>query len=189
MIFASAGHALRWLHQAPAPSAARQHDARAEIEVLRRWIRRLETLRTKTSRDVRRSAGAVMRALRAGDSPAGFLHRDFHDKQVFLERDGRAGFLDFDAAAVGERALDVANMLVHLELRTIQGLWTARIAVDAGSAFLDGYAPTDPVRSRLLAYADATRLRLACLYAFRPPWPEVSDALLGRIGSGLWSRI
>jgi hypothetical protein len=35
------------------------------------------------------------------------------------------------------------------------------------------------------AYGDATRLRLACLYAFRPRWTGISTALLHRIGRPL----
>ncbi len=49
------------------------------------------------------------------------LHRDFFDKQVVVDADGRPGLLDFDTLAAGEAAVDVANMLVHLELRRCSG--------------------------------------------------------------------
>lgn len=69
-------------------------------------------------------------------------------------------------------------------LRAIQGLCTAERAQQAIAAFLQGYAPSPAVLSRVDAYADATRLRLACLYAFRPRWCDgVPAMLLDRIGN------
>src|SRR5699024_6771465 len=99
------------------------------------------------------------------------IHRDLHDKQILISND-RAGLLDFDLAAVGEPALDVANLLVHLELRAEQGLLAQDAAEALTAAFLDEYRPSDPVRAALPAYAAATRVRLAAVYRFRPPWPS-----------------
>ncbi len=47
---------------------------------------------------------------------------------------------------------------------------------------MNGYRPNDEVRQRLDAYADATRLRLAALYVFRPRWTGVPERLLERLG-------
>ncbi|WP_396134697.1 phosphotransferase [Cellulomonas sp. ATA003] len=49
------------------------------------------------------------------------VHRDLHDKQLLVDGSGGIGLLDFDLAAAGEAALDLANLLVHLELRVHQG--------------------------------------------------------------------
>ncbi|UCD75509.1 MAG: aminoglycoside phosphotransferase family protein [Phycisphaerales bacterium] len=182
---ATVGSSLRWLHKVPAEKDIRRHDARAEIEVLRKWIERLDAHKPSLSQHVMRSADEVVGNLENGTSPSGFLHRDLHDKQVFIQSDEGVGFLDFDTAAVGEPALDVANMLVHLELREDQRLWSTGTAEDAASAFLCGYSPDRSTHGRLAAYADATRLRLACLYAFRPMWPGISAAMLDRIGQGV----
>ncbi len=113
------------------------------------------------------------------------IHRDFYDKQVFVDPEGGIGVLDFDTLCVGEPALDVANMLVHLELRSWQGRCSRGPASKAAGAFLDGYDPPPKVQARLGAYRDSTRLRLACLYAYRPRWRHLSADLvrcIGRLG-------
>ena len=89
--------------------------------------------------------------------------------------------MDFDTLAVGEAALDLANALVHLELRALQGHCLPHLAETAAKALLEGYRPDRQVRRRLQAYADASRLRLVCVYALRPRQEPVS-ALLDRLG-------
>ena len=93
--------------------------------------------------------------------------------------------LDFDTLSLGEAALDLANVLVHLELRALQGRCSEARANAAATAMVEGYDPPPPVSSRLRAYADATRLRLACLYAFRPCRKSVVPALLGCVGQAV----
>ncbi|MGY1885308.1 phosphotransferase family protein [Blastococcus sp. SYSU DS0753] len=159
----SLGTALAALHRAPVPPGTPVHDAAAEVAVLRRWA---ELARTFGAADVP-GVEDVARAL--ADRPAGppaLLHRDLHDRQVLVADDGSVGLLDFDLLAAGEPALDVANLLVHLELREQQGLLgTAAVLRDA---VLEGYRPSTATLTRLPAYAAATRLRLAAVYAFRP---------------------
>ena len=75
-------------------------------------------------------------------------------------------------------AIDVANLLVHLELRVMQGHCGSEVAVVAGDAFLEAYRPDRDLRGRIDAYAAATRLRLACVYAFRPCWRHLGAHLL-----------
>ena len=96
--------------------------------------------------------------------------------------DDEIGLIDFDTAARGEAALDVANLLVHLELRVLQGLLDAKVAAASADAFIDGYAA---VPSRMQVYADAARLRLACVYAYRPRWSAVPRRMVDLIGRGL----
>lgn len=91
--------------------------------------------------------------------------------------------LDIDTLCVGEAALDLANVLVHLHLRGLQGLVPAAAAAQAAAALLDGYRPPAPVVARLDAYADAARPRLACVYGFRPAAAGCSEALLATIGA------
>ena len=93
--------------------------------------------------------------------PPGLLHRDLHDGQILLAPDGTIGLLDADTLARGEPALDLGNLVAHLE----------RFAPDpaaATDALLDGYDPPADTARRLGAYTDAARLRLDCVYAFRP---------------------
>jgi len=124
----------------------------------------------------------VERGLRSGSGPSGVLHRDLHDKQLLLPASGIApiGLIDVDTLAVGERALDVANLLVHLELREVQGMLPegrARLGASALRAGFGGGA----VWNRVPAYAAATRLRLAGVYAARRGGDHASREMLRRV--------
>ena len=121
------------------------------------------------------------------DEPVlGLLHRDLHDKQLLLDDAGSIGLIDVDTLTIGERALDIANALVHLELRQAQGLLDPDVAAAAATGFRSGVSAgagltvveDEGVWSRVPAYADATRLRLAGVYAFRPRWRPVAQQLL-----------
>ncbi|MFC7405924.1 phosphotransferase [Georgenia alba] len=129
---------------------------------------------------VRAAAATVEEGLREESAPyLGVLHRDLHDKQVLLDGPGgRLGLIDVDTLAVGERALDVANLLVHLELRERQGLLTPDRAALARTSLRRGLPQEDRLWARVPAYAAATRLRLAGVYAFRPRWSAVARDLL-----------
>ncbi|WP_156761739.1 phosphotransferase [Microbacterium karelineae] len=126
-----------------------------------------------------RVAAGLIRA--AG--PRGVLHRDLHDKQILLPADGidPIGLIDVDTLAIGEKALDAANLLVHLELRELQGLMPGERARAAAEALRRGLGGGS-VWDRVPAYADATRLRLAGVYAARDGWGEVAATLLARVG-------
>jgi aminoglycoside phosphotransferase (APT) family kinase protein len=124
------------------------------------------------------------RGLRSGSGSEGVLHRDLHDKQLLLPADGISpvGLIDVDTLAVGERALDVANLVVHLELREVQGILPegrARVASRALRGCLDDRG----IWERVPAYAAATRLRLAGVYASRPGGGHASREMLRRVGA------
>jgi len=174
----AAGRALRGLHGCPPAPAASAHDAGAEIAMLSAQLDRLRTLEPLVYTRLGDTPRRVFEALAQGSCGSVPLHRDFHDKQVFIDAAGRAGILDFDTMALGEPALDVANMLVHLELRALQQRCSPDAAGRAAEAFLDAYRPDAGVRQRLAAYEAATRLRLACLYTWRPAWRHLGPKLL-----------
>ncbi|WNV76032.1 phosphotransferase [Geodermatophilus sp. DSM 44513] len=161
------GAALAAVHAAPPPAGLPVHDGAAEAAVLRRWT---GLARTWTGAGGGDELAGVLAELTGG--PAGPLvavHRDLHDRQALVAADGSLGLLDFDLLALGEPALDLANLLAHLELRRRQGL-----LADAGplrAAVLDGYRPDRRVLDRLAVHEAATRLRLAAVYAFRPGRP------------------
>lgn len=116
------------------------------------------------------------------DAALGVLHRDLHDKQVLMDGDDDLpAIIDVDTLAVGERALDVANVLAHLDLRHDQGLLSSDAARASRHGFL-GEVSAVPA-DRLTAYLAATRLRLAAVYSFRPQWWEVARHLLERARS------
>ncbi|WP_114906965.1 phosphotransferase family protein [Ornithinimicrobium murale] len=150
----------------PAP-----HTAHDEVAVLRRWqewVTRLEALPADLHGTLLRRVEDVAADLVS--QPAQDLvvsHRDLHDKQMLAEGN-RLGLLDFDTVALAEPALDLANLWVHARLRADQGLWSQRhseIAQQSIREVADSLGVSD---ERFATYAEATRLRLACLYAFRP---------------------
>ena len=162
------GEALRGLHTTTKPLELNTHSAESEIAMLETWIARVATFMPDLGDQCAALAPSAYAALAEPSSDYVPIHRDFYDKQVFLSANGRVGLLDFDTFAYGEAALDIANMLVHFELRALQGCLQPEQAERAVAAFLVGYAPSPAVRERIDAYAAATRLRLACVYAFRP---------------------
>ena len=174
------GKALRWLHdQVPHPQ--KMHDAHAEIGVLQKWISRVESFGIARTHNFNDAAARVLESLEGDACPFTMIHRDFYDKQIIIDCDSSVGMLDFETAATGESALDLANMLAHLELRVLQGQCSAESASRAADAILEGYDPGPQVVARLGAYCDATRLRLACVYAFRPQWRHLVSELLQRV--------
>ncbi len=186
----AAGRALRSLHVAPA-SWLGVHDAKAEIAMLQERVAGAAVFVPGVHDAVGPGGGWVLEGRGGAAGELVVVHRDFYDKQVVIDGDGRPGLLDFDTLGSGEAALDVANMLGHLELRVLQGDCSREAAAAAGRAFLTGYGagygagygPDDAVMGRVAAYLDATRLRLAVLYAFWPKWAGLSERLLGAVGS------
>jgi aminoglycoside phosphotransferase (APT) family kinase protein len=180
-----AGKVLHRLHQLPPPAVAGTHTAVDEVNVLNRWLDRLAIVAPALFQRAGEKRAAVFAGLASGSSPAVLLHRDFYDKQIFFAPDGGLGLLDFDTLAIGEAALDLANALVHWELRSLQGACTQDQARAAAAAFCASY-PIDRIPTqRLQAYADATRLRLTCVYACRPAGLPFSQLLLERVGTAI----
>ncbi|WP_163541839.1 phosphotransferase family protein [Occultella kanbiaonis] len=177
------GHAvgvvLRRLHEVPAPPReAARHDGAAEIAVTRRWLglARAYGALPRSAADpfamLARAEGALVPCTR----PV-LLHRDLHDKQLLTAGDD-VGMLDLDLLAVGDPAVDLANLLVHLELRAKQGLTSRSLAYACADGVLRGYRPTAVERTTLPGYALATRLRLLALYAFRPESTDAATSVL-----------
>ena len=185
------GAAVRHLHAVAPPAGTGTHDAGAEAAVVGRWVDHAlghRALAPDLVQPVKRALASVEARLAAVRPPErlSLVHRDLHDKQVLVtdSSDGgaaRVGALDLDTVALGDPAVDVANLLVHLQLRVLQGHCTPGLAAAAGDAFLDGYRPGPAASRRLVAYAGATRLRLACVYAFRPRWSALAEPLLAPV--------
>ncbi|MBD8063541.1 aminoglycoside phosphotransferase family protein [Oceanitalea stevensii] len=178
----AAGRAVRHLHDAPRGRVTARHGATDELGAVADWLHPAVVHGLLDARLVARAGERVAAELDAGagDSALGVLHRDLHDKQLLLDDAGTVGMIDVDTLAVGERALDVANLLVHLELREAQGVLTPGLAAAARDGFLSGVGAGELPHSRVAAYARATRLRLAGVYAFRPRWRSVAQELLAQ---------
>jgi len=172
------GSALRTLHAAARPPNVDLHDAAREARLVIEAAAALTPYAPELSERTAGAGRAAARRLRSLPPVAPVpVHRDLHDKQVLVGASG-IGLLDFDTLALGDPALDLGNMLAHLELRALQGRCSPADAERLTAALLDGYRAGADIRERIAVYAHATRVRLACLYAFRPGWPTVPVALL-----------
>lgn len=186
----AAGAAVAALHRSPPPTHARPHGLADELGVTLGWLRRagehgaLDPARVEHLTGLVAEAAARDELVRHGAWAT--LHRDLHEGQVVVAGDGRAALLDLDLVAVGDPALDVANLLVHLRLRDEQ----ARLAGDVGppraparaAAFLAGYGP-GPDPSRLQGLAVLAAARVAAVYAFRAPAGEARATAAGATGA------
>ena len=180
-----AGAALRALHEVAPPASIGVHSAADEVGVLQRWIERLAAFDPYCGQALQNLASCTLDRLTSATSPLVLLHRDFYDKQIFIDDRKQVGLLDFDTLTTGEAALDLANALVHFELRVLLGKCSPKQACTAAEAMLTCYQPDVTVRRRLNVYADATRLRLACVYAFRPYGVPLVPDLLASVGQSV----
>jgi aminoglycoside phosphotransferase (APT) family kinase protein len=188
----AAGRALAALHRVD-PRTARfrdlpRHDLAAEQAVTDSWLRQVrehraitwpvETAAPPFPEPVEGQAASIGPGPSTGSGKEiptdhcrpdqrTLIHRDLHDGQLLIDGDGRAGVLDFDLLAVGDPALDLANLLEHLQLRADQGLLSDPAPLI--DAVLAGYDPAAAIMSRIPTYRELTRRRLAAVYAFRPP--------------------
>src|SRR5699024_628158 len=89
------------------------------------------------------------------------------DKQLLVDA-GRAGLLDVDTLGAGDAALDLGNLLAHLDLRVRQGWTTGARAAEVESEVLAGYAPDVRTRAAAAGYGALPAARLRALDAFRP---------------------
>ncbi len=157
------GAALAALHRVPPPPAVPVHGWLEEQAVTQKWQQYAATFRAPLALppppDADLSAEASVGAART------LIHRDFHDGQVLVADDGSVGVLDFDLMAIGDPALDLANLLAHLDLRCRQGL--VDDAAPLRHAALLGYRPGRQIASRIPGYEALARQRLAAVYAFR----------------------
>ena len=180
------GGALRKMHAGPADAALSAHSSEDERHVVEKWLGHLDWLRADLAADARERARHVVDAL-ADETPAQSapIHRDLHDGQLVVRDDGSIGVLDFDTLARGEPALDLANLLVHLELAVLLGVVAREMVETAREALLAAYDPSPETARCIPAYADATRVRLVCVHAFRPGNTRAARALLDRVGSAV----
>ncbi|WHS49752.1 phosphotransferase [Rothia sp. SD9660Na] len=95
------------------------------------------------------------------------LHRDLHDKQLLWDGTLLA-LIDLDTAAYGEAALDLGNLLAHLELRAVQGIYSQGFSQTIGQRLESLASDSGISPQRLALYRQAARARIACVYSFRP---------------------
>lgn len=142
------------------------HTASDELAVVLRWLDLAMAYGLLEERDV---TAELRPLLDQRPTALALAHRDLHDGQLLFDDMGVA-VLDADTIARAEPALDLANLLVHLELRVEQNILDRRAAAIATDALLGDPALSSSTLARLRIYATTARLRLAGVYAFRPRW-------------------
>ena len=176
------GVALGQLQRAAPLSDLPRHDAARELEVLDG----LATTVERAGVAVPPSWAGLRQGLPvpASVSAGGLLlpaHRDLHDGQVIVS-ERRLWLLDVDLLCLADPLLDAANLIAHVKLRELQGLVGAdeHSVGRCGRDLLDGLDREGEAdaRRRLRFYQAATFLRLALVYALRPPWRHLSRELL-----------
>lgn len=178
----------RSLRQCLALETLPARTAAVELENLRRlvdlWLLHAHAIPgAQAQRDAVRAAIARISQQLLGNEPDPLVwsHGDLHDKQIFAGgSDAPLGLLDFDEAGRAEAAADLANLAVHLQLRLGQGRLTAGRYRAARRQVITAAEDLRVTPARLDAYTNATRLRLGCLYSFRPPWAALAEEFLSQ---------
>lgn len=105
-------------------------------------------------------------------APAGFVHGDLHDKQLFFTGTS-ASVIDLEGMAVGDSRFDAINLVEHLRLRDLQ-----QIGIESGLAeVLLAELGIPAAQHSTLVYRAIVRARLCAVYTLRPRW----RALAGRL--------
>ena len=105
---------------------------------------------------------------------SGFVHGDFHDRQIFFTKDS-ASLIDLETVGRGDPTFDLVNMAEQLRLRSLQQAG----ADDAtGTALLDRHGVDADVRAR---WGVSVRARLCGVYALRPKWDALMRRLLAEV--------
>ncbi len=108
------------------------------------------------------------------------VHRDFYYSQLLFHH-GRVTLIDFDLAAPGDPAIDVANFVAHLHFLGLYRLCHADALTHEASVFLDVYGrlrpPDDGFWQRFAFYRAATFFRLLHVVLPRPGLAHHFDTL------------
>lgn len=169
--------AMAHLHGIGAPALPAdvfpRHDARRELAPLAARLTALEASGALPAGEARRAGRVVERVLgRAERLPWRWrlLHRDLHPGQVLVDGP-RLAVVDWDDAALGEPALDLANFTAHLRLAALMAddpVPSRRLARAADSLAAWGLRLDPRLSPELLRLLEAaTLLRLACIHLDR----------------------
>jgi len=178
----AAGRALRALHDARPPSGLPLRGAAQELGRLDAGIERLMPHAPGLACFIADAAAPAAARLKAFSARAAVaVHGDFHDGQV-VDDGGAIGVLSWDGLGLGDRALDLASLTAHLELRALERRCSPAVAAAALRAVCAGYEVGSALAAHVAAYADVLRLRLACEHALRPGGAQLAWLLLRRVG-------
>src|SRR5699024_6304666 len=117
-----AGRLLTHLTRAPVPSDLPVRDAQGELAWVGVWLERVQHWLPEVHAHLAPVLAVVTEHLGSSTvMPAGIIHGDLHDGQVLIDDDDQVAVLDWDTVALGERALDAANLWAHTDLRRLLG--------------------------------------------------------------------
>ena len=181
-IWASIGSRLRQFQSSHSQNGLDEFSSRDELQVLderaRRFLLCLNALPETWQAGRERLEAASINLPKA---MMGLAHRDLHDGQLIVAGED-ISLLDFDLICRADMALDAANLLAHMKLRTLQGRHHGGDSAysDCSEAFLSGLVrhPETGFESRLHFYQATTFYRLALLYALRPRWSHLAEPLI-----------
>ncbi|HQZ70208.1 MAG: phosphotransferase family protein [Anaerolineae bacterium] len=175
-----------------------RHDARRELAPLAARLRDLEATCPPLAGHARAARQSVERVHdRAERLPWRWrlLHRDLHPGQVLVDG-SRLAIVDWDDAALGEPAVDLANFAAHLRLAamtTADTALAARFRRAAVSMVAWGRRLDPQLSPDLLRLLEATTLlRLICIHRGRSLSLAAAGRLLrreGRMLNGAWERL
>lgn len=181
---ARTGSALGHL-AASAPGDLPGHSAADEAAVLDRWAGAALRFATVPPRLVDRFVLGVEEAAdrlrRLDGRPVVVAHRDLHDGQVLVDGHRRPVLLDLDTAAYADPALDVGNLLAHVDLARHERRLVPEMADAVASAFVDGRGLDASDAEAVEVYRRTAVLRLVAVHSFRPPTRAAGFALLDRM--------
>lgn len=169
-----AAAALRQVHDAEVPNighgkATGQRTLSDELRVAGTYLNRVSTLLGTQPSELAACFAKLEHCVMDFDKfEAKNLHGDFHDNQILLA-ESKAVLLDLDQCGRGDPAIDVGNLLAHIDFR---------IAFEEAdddpkpyaAAFLDGYGEVgDGSFQRRVVFGHAVSLlRNCCLYVLVP---------------------
>ncbi|MGI6877496.1 hypothetical protein [Microbacterium sp. gxy059] len=165
-------------------SALPPHDAQDEARILSEWAERAaERARDDREADLlRTAAGRLAGRVVAGAGPArAAAHRDLHDKQLLWDPEHGIGVIDLDTCARADPALDLGNLLAHVEFAVVQGAWPRRRARLARGEIASAARALDVGPERLDAWRRAARFRIASVHLLRPPGRDAARRDLLRL--------
>ncbi|MEW6745089.1 MAG: phosphotransferase [Planctomycetota bacterium] len=163
---------LRSIRGIPVTTPMRPHTLSDERDVTVRWLKRACILRPELAPLLE-----LVHAVRdpAGDSASSFLHRDLHDKQIFVDGEELA-IIDLDGIGLGHALIDAVNLAEHLRLRSLQ---EPTLCGHLATASRDLLRLLDiDIHDPLVCYLQGlTRARLAGVYAHRPLSHDLAETL------------
>lgn len=172
--WASAGLALRRLHDGPSAGLP-VHTAESEVELTRQQLSDAHALGVLPRLD---TVTLLDHLFDEDPGPLGLLHGRLSDRTLYAEGGDRIIVVPTSRIGEGERARDIAAILVWLEVRN----WSAEVepgrVADAQAALLHALSMDPVTRRRVRSYAVCARLRMAALQAFRPGRARLVQALL-----------